>query len=85
LVLSFQYCPPPNPCPSPVTDLGNVLYVGKLDAKFHEIPGEPYENFTITIPDYSFWDPAPGRIVENRLQLVGVRFVFIFRLAVALT
>ncbi|KAF5352837.1 hypothetical protein D9756_006102 [Leucocoprinus leucothites] len=71
IVLSFQYCPLPNPCPNPTNQLGSILYVGKLEAKFHEIPGQPYENFTITIPDYDFWDPAPAQIIENRFHLIG--------------
>ncbi|KAJ3571625.1 hypothetical protein NP233_g3643 [Leucocoprinus birnbaumii] len=71
LVLSFQYCGTSSPCPSATNQLGDILYIGKLDAPFHDTPGEPYENITVTIPDYSFEDPAPAQIIETRFHLIG--------------
>ncbi|KAF9444345.1 hypothetical protein P691DRAFT_711983 [Macrolepiota fuliginosa MF-IS2] len=71
LVLSFQYCQKPNPCPPANNQLGSVLFVGKLNPQFHEIPGQPYQNFTVTIPNFDFWAPGPAQIISTRFHLIG--------------
>ncbi|KXN85697.1 hypothetical protein AN958_10880 [Leucoagaricus sp. SymC.cos] len=71
LVLSFQYCKASGTCPNPTNELGSIMYVGKLDPDFHEIPGKPYENFTVTLPNFDFVPPGPAQIIENRFHLIG--------------
>lgn len=76
LVLSFQYCQKPNPCPPATNQLGSVLFIGQFNPQFHEIPGQPYQNFTVTIPDFDFWKPGPAQIIATRFHLIGVSSLF---------
>ncbi|KAF5352838.1 hypothetical protein D9756_006101 [Leucocoprinus leucothites] len=72
LVLSLQYCPPPNACPNPVNELGFVLYTGKwTQTGQNPRQGEMWDNITVTIPDYDFQFPAPARLIETRFHLIG--------------
>jgi hypothetical protein len=73
LVLSFQYCPPPDPCPSPVDELENIMYIGKLNPAFQD-SDFAYGNITVTIPNENVQSPTPGMIVENRVHLIGVSY-----------
>ncbi|KAJ3571613.1 hypothetical protein NP233_g3639 [Leucocoprinus birnbaumii] len=70
LALSFQTCPD-GTCPSPVNQLGTVLYTGAYNPQLHEIPGNPYENFTLTVPDFDFLPAGKAQFISNRLHLIG--------------
>ncbi|KAG6812047.1 hypothetical protein H0H92_004631 [Tricholoma furcatifolium] len=58
-------------CPSPQETFGTILYTGPWDPTFHPSPEGPriYENFTITVPDFS-----PGKALINigRFYFLGV-------------
>ncbi|KAF5352836.1 hypothetical protein D9756_006103 [Leucocoprinus leucothites] len=70
LALSFQTCAN-GACSDPVNRLGTVLYTGPYDPQLHEIPGNPYENFTLTIPDSEFFQPGKAQLISTRLHLIG--------------
>jgi len=83
LALSVQSCPsspcpsspcpsspcPPSPCPPAEQQLGVVQFIGQYNPQLHEIPGNPYQNFTITIPD--FFESGKGEIISTRFHLIG--------------
>ncbi|KAH6912992.1 hypothetical protein BKA70DRAFT_1422537 [Coprinopsis sp. MPI-PUGE-AT-0042] len=39
-----------SPCPAPGVPAGNILYNGPYNPAFEELPGIPYQNFSLTIP-----------------------------------
>ncbi|KAF9068134.1 hypothetical protein BDP27DRAFT_1295460 [Rhodocollybia butyracea] len=61
------------PCQAdPITQLGDVLYYGPYDPEFHEPGQQPYQNFTVTIPEGEF-DGQTGiaQLGVVRLRLIG--------------
>ncbi|KAG2065787.1 hypothetical protein BDR04DRAFT_1060113 [Suillus decipiens] len=51
VVIGIQSCPG-KPCSSPMVSMGQILYNGPFNPQFPEnMPGPPYENFTVQIPD----------------------------------
>lgn len=71
LVWSFQFCDK-NPCPPAAQQLGSVMLITKFNPQIHEIPGQPYQNFTVTIPNFDSWGNGPGQIIATRFHLIGV-------------
>ncbi|KAF9444344.1 hypothetical protein P691DRAFT_348922 [Macrolepiota fuliginosa MF-IS2] len=69
IALSFQSCPS-SPCPPAEQQLGSILFVGQYNPQLHEIPGNPYQNFTVTIPDFDF-GPGRAEIISTRFHLIG--------------
>ena len=65
LAISLLSCPEPNPCASPQSELGYVLYKGPYDPEQQGVP-EPFQNFTVTVPS--------GDDFKGRAQLSVVRF-----------
>lgn len=51
--------------------MGAVLFRGMYNPKLHEMPGRPYQNFTVTIPPEYF---LQGRalLTVTRFHLIGV-------------
>ncbi|KAL0565723.1 hypothetical protein V5O48_016295 [Marasmius crinis-equi] len=62
-----------NPCPPPGSQMGKVLYTGILDPQLHEIPGNPYQNLTITLPLPDVGGPPVGNALLQvaRMHLIG--------------
>ena len=62
--------------------MGAVLFKGRYTPKLHEMPGRPYQNFTVIIPPEYF---LQGRalLTVTRFHLIGVSHIFrceLFRL-----
>ncbi|KAG7088971.1 hypothetical protein E1B28_012917 [Marasmius oreades] len=62
-----------NPCPSPGTRMGTVLYTGIFDPQIREIPGNPYQNLTLTLPLPDVGGPPVGNALlqVSRMHLIG--------------
>ncbi|KIK58305.1 hypothetical protein GYMLUDRAFT_75057 [Collybiopsis luxurians FD-317 M1] len=69
LAIGVLTCTPGFPCPDPTSQMGTVLYNGQYNPKLHELPGEPYENFTLTIP--TGLPTGQSQIGVVRLHLIG--------------
>ena len=63
-----------SPCPSatyPATvPLGSVLYTGPYNPQLHEIPGNPYQNFTVQVPNQD-WFNGKAQLTVTRFHLIG--------------
>lgn len=72
LVLSFQPCPK-NVCPNVTQQLGDILFIGQYKPQLHpELKGQPYQNFTVTIPNFDSLGNEPAKIIATRFHLFGV-------------
>lgn len=61
------------PCPPPSAQLGSIVFNGQFNPQFHEIPGEPYENFTVTVPSFqASFGTTTAQLATARLHLIGV-------------
>ncbi|KAI8079988.1 uncharacterized protein BX664DRAFT_303148 [Halteromyces radiatus] len=56
-------------CPQPANHLGTVLYNGPFNPELHEIPGNPYQNFTMKVPQNL--SPGPAIFTFTHLCLRG--------------
>ncbi|KDR82929.1 hypothetical protein GALMADRAFT_238600 [Galerina marginata CBS 339.88] len=59
----------PNGCPPPNAQVGTILFNGKFSPTIHEIPGQPYQNFTVTIP--TGFTTGTAQLSTNRFHLIG--------------
>ncbi|ORX58909.1 hypothetical protein DM01DRAFT_1333525 [Hesseltinella vesiculosa] len=57
-------------CPKPATEFGDVLYHGQYNPQRHELPGHPYQNFTITLPSETFYK-GNSSLNVGRFHLIG--------------
>ncbi|KAJ8096196.1 hypothetical protein PM082_000104 [Marasmius tenuissimus] len=76
LAVGILHCGPgtdTNPCPSPGARMGTVLYTGVFNPQLHEIPGNPYQNLTITLPKPDVGGPQVGNALlqVSRMHLIG--------------
>ncbi|KAF9565780.1 hypothetical protein CPC08DRAFT_159089 [Agrocybe pediades] len=56
-------------CPPPEEQVGRVLFNGDFNPALHEIPGEPYQNFTVTVPnDFPL---GLAQLSTGRFHLIG--------------
>ncbi|PPQ78749.1 hypothetical protein CVT25_010752 [Psilocybe cyanescens] len=72
LVIGLLSCPAdthPAGCAPPDAELGSVLFNGNFKPTIHEIPGEPYENFTVTVP--SGFPSGTAQLSTARFHLIG--------------
>ena len=64
-----------NPCSQmPAISIEPLLYVGPYNPQYHEIGLQPYQNFTVTVPEYTL--PGPPQEVSLNVahfELVSVR------------
>ncbi|KAJ7171099.1 hypothetical protein C8R46DRAFT_1262151 [Mycena filopes] len=65
IVIAFLNCNS-YPCPSPMDELGTILYNGSYRPEFHNVPGykPPHQNFTVRVP----------KSAKGRSQLSVVHF-----------
>ena len=71
LAIGLFSCPNQTPCKPASEEMGSVLFRGMYNPKLHEMPGRPYQNFTVTIPPEYF---LQGRalLTVTRFHLIGV-------------
>ncbi|KAL2842898.1 hypothetical protein BJY01DRAFT_199413 [Aspergillus pseudoustus] len=50
VAIGIRNCPT-LPCAPAESVLGTVLYNGPYDPEYHEVGNQPYENFTVTVPE----------------------------------
>jgi hypothetical protein len=62
----------PYPCAPPNQQVGSVLYKGTYNPQLHEMPGRPYQNFTVTVPDVDYF-VGRAQLSVSRFHLIGVR------------
>ncbi|GLB41550.1 hypothetical protein LshimejAT787_1001500 [Lyophyllum shimeji] len=72
MVIGLQACEYPGSpgCYPPNQAVGNVLYNGRYDPVLHEMPGRPYENFTVTIPTGDYF-VGKTQLSVDRFHLIG--------------
>jgi len=70
LAIGLFSCPNETPCKPPTEEMGAVLFRGPYDPQLHEMPGRPYQNYTVTIPPLYF---LQGRalLTVTRFHLIG--------------
>ncbi|VDB91971.1 unnamed protein product [Peniophora sp. CBMAI 1063] len=51
IVISIAPCNAPGACPDPYETLGTTLYDGPFNPQYQAGNNEPYQNFTVSIPD----------------------------------
>ncbi|KAJ7148767.1 hypothetical protein C8R43DRAFT_888494 [Mycena crocata] len=75
IVIAFLNCFS-HPCPSPMDELGNILYKGSYHPQWHDVPRKPpHQNFTVTVPKSASTGAAQLSVVH--LSLAGaVNFPF---------
>ncbi|KAF9031443.1 hypothetical protein BJ165DRAFT_1306002, partial [Panaeolus papilionaceus] len=56
-------------CPPPSAQIGSILFNGKFSPQFHEIPGQPYQNFTVTVP--AEFPLGVAQLATARFHLIG--------------
>ena len=72
LAIGLQSCSnPAMPCYPPSQAVGTVLYKGPFNPEIHEKPGEPYQNFTVTIPTAKYFK-GKAQLSVDRFHLIGV-------------
>jgi hypothetical protein len=71
LALSFDPCNDVG-CPNPGLEVGTVLKITRYNPQLHEIPANPYQNFSLTIPDGT--QPGEAQLISTRLYLIGVSY-----------
>ncbi|KAF8956515.1 hypothetical protein BDZ97DRAFT_1851249 [Flammula alnicola] len=69
MVIGFVPCTTATTCPPPDGQIGSVLFNGHFNPQLHEIPAEPYQNFTVTIP--TFTPVGPAQVLTARFHLIG--------------
>jgi hypothetical protein len=71
-----------DPCPPPNAQLGNIVFNGQFSPQLHsDKPGEPYQNFTITVPAFqSNFGTTKAQLATARFHLIGVCFAITFQL-----
>ncbi|KAH9480687.1 hypothetical protein JR316_0007287 [Psilocybe cubensis] len=70
LVIGLLSCAAhPAGCPTPDTQLGSILFNGDFKPTIHEIAGQPYENFTVTVP--SGFPSGIAQLSTARFHLIG--------------
>jgi hypothetical protein len=62
-----------SPCPPPDQAVGRFIYNGPYRPQLHELPGKPYQNFTLTIPPVDEFPKGVAQINTIRLHAIGVR------------
>ncbi|KAF8075234.1 hypothetical protein FPV67DRAFT_1446176 [Lyophyllum atratum] len=70
IVIGLQSCPvsdPTRPCLPPSQAVGAVLFKGTFNPVLHEQPGRPYQNFTVTIPNFL----GKAQLSVSRFHLIG--------------
>ncbi|KAF9465598.1 hypothetical protein BDZ94DRAFT_1214424 [Collybia nuda] len=72
IVIGLQSCPVTNPypCAPPNEQVGSILYNGKYNPQLHEMPGRPYQNFTVTVPDVDYF-AGRAQLSVSRFHLIG--------------
>ncbi|KAL4807460.1 hypothetical protein BDV18DRAFT_135397 [Aspergillus unguis] len=68
VAIGLQSCPS-NPCLEPSSTLGTLLYNGSYTPQYHEWNKQPYENFTVTVPETT--PKGNGQIGVAHFALVG--------------
>ncbi|GLB41549.1 hypothetical protein LshimejAT787_1001490 [Lyophyllum shimeji] len=69
LAIGLQSCAD-RPCAPANQAIGTVLYHGPYDPEFHEKPGMPYQNFTVTVPTADYFN-GKAQLSVNRFHLIG--------------
>ncbi|GKZ69930.1 hypothetical protein AnigIFM50267_005167 [Aspergillus niger] len=77
IAIGIESCSGSSGCPDPDSEIGNLLYSGPYDPQSNG-PPDPYENFTITVPDVT----GPAQIGVVRPFLVGLSYEFVVGSAV---
>ncbi|KAL3474047.1 hypothetical protein BJX99DRAFT_232319 [Aspergillus californicus] len=68
IAIGIQSCPN-SPCTSTDSSLGTLLYHGSFNPQYHEGSNPPYENFTVTVPDF---DTGKAVVGVAHAAIVGV-------------
>jgi hypothetical protein len=61
-----------DPCPSPMDELGNILFNGQYKPEEHENPAVQDQNFTVTVPAYDSQYGARAQLATARFHLFAV-------------
>lgn len=69
-----------DPCPPPNAQLGSIVFNGQFSPQLHsDKPGEPYQNFTITVPAFlSNFGTTKAQLATAHFHLIGVMFRIYF-------
>ena len=65
------------PCPSPTSELGNIVFNGQFNPQFHTGADEPYENFTVTVPSFETGSGTSAQLATARFYVIGVSQPFV--------
>ncbi|KAJ6461094.1 hypothetical protein C8R45DRAFT_762309, partial [Mycena sanguinolenta] len=67
IVIGFLNCGSPSPCPSPMDQIGAVLFNGPYNPTLHN--GLEYQNFTVVIPESAL--PGTAQLSIVHFNLIG--------------
>ncbi|KAF8881890.1 hypothetical protein BD779DRAFT_1473190 [Infundibulicybe gibba] len=70
LAIGLLSCPD-TPCTPPGLRIGTVLFTGQFAPVLHEIPGKPYQNFSVTLSPDVFIQKGTAELNVDRFHLIG--------------
>ncbi|KAF8881909.1 hypothetical protein BD779DRAFT_1385373, partial [Infundibulicybe gibba] len=59
------------PCTPPGQRVGTVLFAGPYTPVLHEMPGRPYQNFSVMLSPDVFVQKGTAQLNVNRFHLIG--------------